>query len=139
MIGIVVAAHGALAEALISTVRQVVQPVQESLLQPVAVEPEDSTSSFVARLQAAIAAADQGSGVVVLTDMFGGTPANHSIMLLQPGKVEVLTGVNLPMLVKAVQVCQTGLTLGPAAAEICAAGRRSIAAASELLQPTRKS
>ncbi len=80
-----------------------------------------------------IKALDQGQGVLVLTDMFGGTPSNLSLSFLEKGKVEVLTGVNLPMLV-AVAESRDGLTLNKLGEKAQKAGRNSIALAGKLLE-----
>lgn len=131
MIGIVVAAHGDLGHALVATARLVVSQKPP----PVAVSlgSEDTPESFAARLKAVIADADRGGGVLVLTDMFGGSPSNIVLTLHEPARVEVVTGANLPMLIKALQLCDSDLDLGTAAQRVKAAGHRSIVIATEVL------
>jgi PTS system mannose-specific IIA component len=82
----------------------------------------------------AIAQVDGPDGVLLLTDMFGGTPNNISATLLEPGRVEVVTGVNLPMLLKAAG-SREGRSLAELARLVCAAGQEAIAVAGELLAP----
>ena len=83
-------------------------------------------------IRSAIEASDTGSGVVVLTDMFGGTPSNLSISLLDKGKVEVIAGANLPMLIKLAEA-RSRLTVDELAVSAAEAGRRYIAIASDIL------
>lgn len=143
MIGVVVAAHGELAQALVATARLVVQNPGPVIA--VGIESEDDTASYELRLQAAVLAvtSEQG-GVLVLTDMFGGTPSNVGMTMHQSGKVEVLTGANLPMLIKALQLCSRDLDLATVARQVKESGARAIAVASEVLaggvpQATEKS
>src|SRR5438132_10606531 len=99
MVGLVVATHGRLAEELVSTAEQIVGklPAVAACL----VEPGASPEAIRAQLRAAIEAVEQGEGVLVLADLFGGTPCNQSLTLSANHALEVLTGVNLPMLLKA--------------------------------------
>ena len=131
MIGIVVSAHGELAAALANAAQLVVPG--EGRVVTVAVLPDDDSASYEARLRSAIDAAQADTGVIVLTDMFGGTPSNVGMTLYDPGRVEVLTGVNLPMLIKALQLSEQGADLDEVAREVSTAGQRSIAVASEVL------
>lgn len=98
MIGIVVAAHGNLGDALVRTAEEVVGHIEGCA----AVDLHDLAGNAEAqeRFKAAVRAVDTGDGILILTDMFGGTPANLGLSMLDEGKVEVLTGVNLPMLLK---------------------------------------
>ena len=99
MIGLVVATHGALGEALLGTAAMIVGPPVRACA--VSLSRESSPDELHALLAAAIGRLDpDGDGVLVVADMFGGTPANIGMTLLDPGRVELLTGVNLPMLLK---------------------------------------
>jgi len=98
MIGLVVATHGNLGEALLETLAMIIGPAD--LARAVSLSRNHSPELLHEQLAAAIAAVSQGQGVLVAADMFGGTPANVCLTLLEPGRVELLTGVNLPMLVK---------------------------------------
>jgi PTS system mannose-specific IIA component len=132
MIGVVVAAHGELAEALVATAKLVVQDPGHVVA--VGIESEDDTASYEARLQAAVKAAQrERGGVLVLTDMFGGTPSNVGMTMHQAGMVEVLTGANLPMLIKALQLSSRELDLATVARQVKESGARAIAVASEVL------
>ncbi len=137
MIGLVVATHGPLAAALLETVAGVVGPLERAAA--VSVDAHASVDDARARLGGAIAEVDAGDGVLVLTDMFGGTPANLALTFLDE-KIEVVTGVNLPMLLKLASARAEPLA---AAAELAAAaGQKNITLASALLraraQPARR-
>lgn len=100
MIGLVVATHGNLGEALLATTAMIVGAPAQS--RAVSLSRDHSQKELSALLSEAIKAVDCGSGVLVMVDMFGGTPANIGMSLIAPGQVELLTGVNLPMLLKFV-------------------------------------
>ena len=137
MIGIVVAAHGNLADALVQTAGEVV--AGDHVVESVAIALQDDHSTFEERLRRAITVVDAGEGVLVLTDMFGGTPSNIAMMAHQPHRVEMLTGVNLPMVIKAFQATVAADEgRGPKdvtqiGAAIKETGLRSIALATEVL------
>lgn len=131
MIGVVVAAHGDLAEALVATAKLVVP--NSGHIVAVGIASKDDSASYEKRLQAAITSAQSDQGVLVLTDMFGGTPSNVSLTLHTFGKVEILTGANLPMVIKALQISTSPLDLSAAAREVKESGARAIAVASEVL------
>ncbi len=131
MIGIIVAAHGILAEALVRTARSVVGEC--AIVQPVGIEADDDTATFERRLKAAVLEVDSGGGVLILTDMFGGTPSNVGMTLHQAQKVEVLTGANLPMLIKAMQLGPEAEDLAQLAGAVRHSGARAITVASEVL------
>ena len=99
MIGIVIAAHGRLAEELASTAAQIVGELPH--VSTCSVEPGSSLEQLRDHLQQAVNAVEEGDGVLVLADLLGGSPCTQSLMLCVDKKVEVLTGVNLPMLLKA--------------------------------------
>lgn len=102
MIGIVIVTHGALAEQFKLALEHVVGP--QPHLETVSIGPDDDIEARRRDILAAIRAVDQGAGVVVLTDMFGGTPSNLAISVMEIARVEVVAGVNLPMLVKLATV-----------------------------------
>lgn len=131
MIGIVIATHANLGEALLNTARAVV-PTATSVV-TVAIGESDSAVSYEAKLREAIESVRGDGGVLVLTDMFGGTPSNVGMTLHDSTAVEVLTGANLPMVVKAMQLASRSVELGVAARQIRDAGQRAIAIASEVL------
>jgi len=98
MVGILVVTHGSLAEELVKAARRIVGEVEE--MQAVVIDWDDDVSVAGKVIQAAIKNLDRGQGVLILTDMFGGTPTNISLSFLNEGNVEIVTGVNLPMLIK---------------------------------------
>jgi PTS system mannose-specific IIA component len=133
MIGVVIVAHGHLAEELLATVEMIAGPMPRA--KAVGILPKDSPEHIAASIQSAIKDVDEGHGVLVLTDMFGGTPSNVGITFLNEGKVEVLFGVNLPMLLKlATGRSEKPDQLGAVASQLARYGRRNIAPAGELLK-----
>ena len=131
MIGIVVAAHGELAQALVTTARLVV-PQAEAVMS-VSVESGDSSEKFESKLDEAVGKLKASDGVLVLTDMFGGTPSQVSMTKHNTGRVEVITGTSLPMLIKALQISTQKIDLFEAAKQIKQSGTRAIVIASEVL------
>jgi PTS system mannose-specific IIA component len=101
MIGIVIIAHGELGPQFINTARLIGLNSEESLL-AISVSPTDSPDLLREEVARSIKSVEQGEGVLILTDLFGGTPTNLSLSFLEDGKVEVVTGLNLPMVIKAI-------------------------------------
>lgn len=130
MIGLVIVTHGQLAKELRLATEHVVGP-QEGL-ETICIGPDDDMEQRRDDICAAVKAVDSQSGVILLTDMFGGTPSNLSISMLQEGRVEVLAGVNLPMLIKLAEARRTA-SLEEAALKAKDAGQRYIAIASKIL------
>ena len=134
MIGLVLVTHGRLAAEFVAALEHVVGP--QTQIRSVCIEAEDDVETRRADIMGAIREVDDGGGVVVLTDMFGGTPSNLAISTMDRRGVEVVAGVNLPMLVKLASVRQSE----PLAAAVVAAqeaGRKYINVASQLLAPGR--
>jgi mannose PTS system EIIA component len=130
MIGLVLVTHGRLAEEFRSALEHVVGPQQNMVT--VSIGADDELEKRRADIMAAIQTADAGQGVIVLTDMFGGTPCNLAISLLENGRVEVVAGVNLPMLVKLARI-RDDSTLEAAVVKAQEAGRKYINIASQIL------
>ncbi|MBU0583869.1 MAG: PTS sugar transporter subunit IIA [Alphaproteobacteria bacterium] len=130
MIGLVLVTHGRLAEEFRNAVEHVVGP-QENF-ESVAIGADDDMERRRQDIVEAVARVDNGSGVVVLTDMFGGTPSNLAISVMESGHIEVIAGMNLPMLIKLSSVRKTG-DLATAVEQAQAAGRKYINVASQLL------
>jgi len=130
MIGLVLVTHGRLAEEFRLALEHIVG--RQEQIATISVGPEDNIEARRADIRAAIASVDKDRGVVLLTDMFGGTPSNLAISLLDAGKVEVLAGLNLPMLVKLARV-RADQPLEKAVAMAQEAGRKYIKIASETL------
>jgi PTS system mannose-specific IIA component len=131
MIGIVLVTHGRLAEEFLAALQHVVADEQEAILS-VCIGPDDDMEERRAEIIQAVADVDRGDGVVVLTDMYGGTPSNLAIAMLDQGKVEVIAGMNLPMLIKLASV-RHDETLANAVEQAQASGRKYIKVASKLL------
>lgn len=130
MIGIVLVTHGRLADELIAALEHVVGP-QENVAS-VCIGPDDDMEERRAQILDSVASADLGDGVIVLTDMFGGTPSNLAISIMEKANVEVIAGVNLPMLIKLASVRKTE-PMAQAAVSAQDAGRKYINIASQLL------
>jgi PTS system mannose-specific IIA component len=130
MIGMVLVTHGALAVEFKSALEHVVGP--QELVETVAIGPDDDMEERRDDILRCVDKADQGDGVVILTDMFGGTPSNLAISVMQTREVEVIAGVNLPMLVKLTRV-RSDLGIKAAVKEAADAGRKYINVASEAL------
>ncbi|WP_442756010.1 PTS sugar transporter subunit IIA [Methylocystis sp. JAN1] len=132
MIGMVLVTHGHLATEFRAALEHVVGPQQQ--LVSISIGPEDDMERRRADILEAIHKADSGEGVVLLTDMFGGTPSNLAISVMNGGNVEVLAGVNLPMLIKLASVRDTA-TLEQAVLQAQDAGRKYVYIASRVLNP----
>ena len=130
MIGMILVTHGRLAEELISALEHVVGP-QDSIA-AICIGPDDDMEQHRQKIMEQTRETDDGDGVVLLTDMFGGTPSNLAISVMDKVNVEVIAGVNLPMLIKLTSVRDT-LPLVEAVASAQKAGRKYINIASQLL------
>ena len=130
MIGLVLVTHGRLADELVAALVHVVGP-QEAVA-TVCIGPNDDMERRRQDILARIAEVDRGGGVVLLTDMFGGTPSNLAISVMDETRVEVIAGVNLPMLVKLASV-RASDGLAEAVDKAQEAGRKYISVASNLL------
>ena len=130
MIGLVLVTHGALANEFKSALEHVVGP--QDHCETIAIGPEDNMEGRRNDILAAVDRADDGSGVIILTDMFGGTPSNLAISVMQNRAVEVIAGVNLPMLVKLARV-RAEMPIKQAVDLAQEAGRKYINVASQLL------
>ena len=130
MIGLVLVTHGQLAVEFRNAVEHVVGP--QDNFETVAIGPDDDMAQRRSDILDAVARADTGKGVVILTDMFGGTPSNLAISVMEAGRIEVIAGMNLPMLIKLSSVRKNDdMPLALEAAQ--AAGRKYINVASQLL------
>jgi mannose PTS system EIIA component len=135
MIGGLIVTHGRLAIELLNAAEQIVGEIHN--VAAVSLGWHDDVDSAEGTIGKAIERVRTPDGVLILTDMFGGTPTNIASTFLDPGKVEVITGVNLPMLIKFVQF-EEGQTLASAAKLIRENGQSSIYIASELLSPKKQ-
>jgi PTS system mannose-specific IIA component len=134
MIGMVLVTHGRLAAEFIAALEHVVGP--QSNIAAVCIGPEDDMERRRQDILRAIGEVDAGSGVVLLTDMFGGTPSNLAISVMDKAKVEVIAGINLPMLIKLASLRESE-SLAAAVRGAQEAGRKYINVASQLLADAR--
>jgi PTS system mannose-specific IIA component len=132
VLGIVLVTHGGLATAFVDVLEHVLGK-QQSII-ALGIEPHDNLTSRRADIVRAIKEVDHGHGVVVLTDMFGGTPSNLAIAAMQGRPIEVIAGVNLPMLIKLVEARSAKKPLHQVVLEAQEAGRRYIHVAGGFLE-----
>ena len=130
MIGLILVTHGDLADHFVDAMEHVVGP--QSAVATVCIGPSDDMEQRRKEIARAIASVEQGSGVIVLTDLFGGTPSNLAISLLDRGRVEVIAGINLPMLIRLAGA-RKSMSVIEAVAAAKQAGRNYITVASEFL------
>jgi mannose PTS system EIIA component len=130
MIGLILVTHGRLAQEFLVAMEHVVGKQQN--IETIAIGPNDDMEQRRADIAAAISKVDQGKGVIVLTDLFGGTPSNLAISLLEAGRVEVIAGVNLPMLIR-LEGARRSMNVREAVAAARDAGQKYISVASDLL------
>ena len=134
MIGIVIAAHGHLAQELANTAKQIVGELPR--VSSISVEPGSSLEELREHIREAVASVDDGDGVLVLADLLGGSPCTQSLTLCAKGKLEVLTGVNLPMLLKANSLRLAMPSLHALAESLAQYGQRNITLASDAIRPS---
>jgi len=132
MIGVLVITHGNLGNELVKVAELIKGSLEGTLC--VSVDATRGLDDLRKEITSAIRKVDSGSGVLVLTDLFGGTPSNVSLAFLKEGRVEVVTGVNLPMLLKVPDVREKEDDLSKFAAEIRDYGKKNIYLASEVLK-----
>jgi PTS system mannose-specific IIA component len=130
MIGLVIVTHGGLAREFRAALEHIVGAQEQ--LETISIGPEDDMEERRTHIQNAISQVDSGEGVVLLTDMFGGTPSNLAISVMEEARVEVVAGINLPMLVKLTSV-RTCHSLSEAIDLAKEAGRKYISVASQVL------
>jgi PTS system mannose-specific IIA component len=130
MIGLVIVTHGGLATEFRAALEHVVGPQPQ--LQTVAIGPEDDMQSRREEILGAVRRVESGHGVIILTDMFGGTPSNLAISVMDEAHVEVIAGINLPMLIKLASV-RGDAGLDDAIDQAKEAGRKYISVASQVL------
>ena len=130
MIGLVLVTHGRLASEFVVAMEHVVGP--QAQVAAICIGPEDDMEARRDDIAGAIASVDDGSGVIILTDLFGGTPSNLAISLMKSEKIEVIAGVNLPMLIR-LGGAREKMDVKAAVAAAREAGRKYISVASEIL------
>lgn len=130
MIGLVLVTHGRLAEEFISAMQHVVG--RQEQIKAVCIGPEDDMEMRRSEILTKVSEVDNGSGAIVLTDMFGGTPSNLAISIMDKAKVEIIAGINLPMLIKLASL-RKDKSLKEAVEGAQEAGKKYINVASKLL------
>lgn len=132
MIGILVLTHGLLGQQFVDTARLIGLKSENGLL-VLSIDPGEPPETLREQMAQAVRSADKGDGVLILTDLFGGTPTNLSLSFLEDGKVEVVTGLNLPMIIKAVN-SRSDNDLRTLARLVAEAGKENIFLAGEFLR-----
>lgn len=135
MIGIMVVAHFNLAQEMVASVELIVGKQQQ--FESVGIFPDDDIEKIRGKIIQALKSADSGDGVLILTDMFGGTPSNISLSFLEDGKIELVSGFNLPMLIKLTSY-REGKTLDELARYISEYGQKNIYLAKDVLKTRKK-
>jgi mannose PTS system EIIA component len=130
MIGLVLVTHGRLAAEFISAMEHVVGP--QLNIEAICIGPDDDMEARRRDIGTAVRSVEQGRGVIILTDMFGGTPSNLAISLMGTGHIEVIAGVNLPMLIRLASV-RKEMNVAAAVEAAQAAGVKYISVASQIL------
>ena len=133
MIGVVLVTHGNLATELVKVMEHVVGPQDQ--LTTITIDPEDDMEKRREDILNSVQFVDKGLGVIILTDMFGGTPSNLAISIMEQAKIDIIAGVNLPMLIKLASVRSTE-TISEAVAQAREAGQKYIMVASQVLGST---
>ena len=136
MIGIVIVTHEQLGEALIKAAEFIIGSQPEALV-AVSIDLNENAQKLRKKIADGIKQVDPKGGILILTDMFGGTPSNLSYSFLEEGRIEVLSGVNLPILIKAVALRQD-LDLGELSRELETIGKKSISLGSGILKGNKR-
>ena len=138
MIGIVIVTHGQLGEALIEA-SEIIIGSRPDAMEAISIDLNEKAEKLRAKISSGIKTVDEKEGVLILTDMFGGTPSNLSYSFLEEGHIEVISGVNLPILIQAVSWREKDLELGRLAADLEGFGKKSISLASGILKGNKRS
>ena len=136
MIGIVIVTHSQLGDALIDAAEFILGNRPDTMV-PVSIDLKENVDKLRKKIAEAIKQVDNKKGVLIFTDMFGGTPSNLSYSFLEEGRVEVISGVNLPILIKAVDI-QADMELSDLAQHLEAFGKKSISLASGILKGNKR-
>lgn len=136
MIGSVIVTHGRLAEELLEAARRIVGPTEA--IRAVSIDWDDDIADARQQIEEAVREVDRDGRVLILTDMFGGTPTNVSLSFLEEGHVEIITGVNLPMMIKLTSLQRSEASVGEVARQVRDRGQKSVYVASEILSSQEK-
>lgn len=137
MVGIVIVTHGLLGEALIETAAMIFDERPEAVT-AVSIDLAEDVNRLRSKIDKAIKYVDQNDGIIILTDMFGGTPSNLSYSFLEEGRIEVISGVNLPVLIKAANMRNRETRLDVLAKTIEKYGKKSISLATDILKGNKR-
>jgi PTS system mannose-specific IIA component len=138
MFGIVIVTHGQLGEALIGAAEFILGRRPEAI-ESISIDLSENAEKLRAKIAQGIKNVQRQTGVLILTDMFGGTPSNLSYSFLEEGRIEVLSGVNLPILIQAVNLREKDIELGQLASDLEVFGKKSISLASGILKGNKRS
>lgn len=138
MIGIVIVTHSQLGEALIGAAEFIIGNRPEAI-ESVSIDLSESAEKLRAKIARGIKKVEGQEGILILTDMFGGTPSNLSYSFLEEGHIEVLSGVNLPILIQAASLRDKNMKLDELAANLEVFGKKSISLASGILKGNKRS
>jgi PTS system mannose-specific IIA component len=138
MIGIVIVTHGQLGESLIGAAEFIIGR-RPAAIESISIDLTENAEKLRAKIAQGIKKVEGQAGVLILTDMFGGTPSNLSYSFLEEGRIEVLSGVNLPILIQAVSLREKNIELGRLAADLEIFGKKSISLASGILKGNKRS
>ena len=138
MIGIIIVTHGQLGDALIEAAEFIIGNRPEAI-EPISINLSENAEILRAKIAQGIKKVEGQEGILILTDMFGGTPSNLSYSFLEEGHIEVLAGVNLPTLIQAASLRDKNMKLGELAANLEVFGKKSISLASGILKGNKRS
>ena len=136
MIGALIVTHGRLANELLNAAQKI--EAKAGVMEAVPLEWTDSVDEAREKIRLALERIGETEGVIIFTDMFGGTPSNISLSFLEKGRVEIITGVNLPMVVKFATMQQEAKDVSTLAHVICEKGSKAIRVASDLLSAEKR-
>jgi PTS system mannose-specific IIA component len=137
MLGIVIVTHGKLGEILVETSEIILNSKPEAVVS-VSINLAENVEKLRQKIETAIKSVNTNNGILILTDMFGGTPSNLSYSFLEEGRIEVISGVNLPVLIKAINLRKKTLEIHEMAKTIEDYGKKSISLASDILKGNKR-
>lgn len=137
MVGILIVTHGQLGDALVDTAEIIFGSKPEQIIS-VSINLAEDVEKLRKKINTAIKSVDSNKGILILTDMFGGTPSNLSYSFLEEGRIEVISGVNLPVLLKAINLRKKDMELHQMAKTIETYGKKSISLASSILKGEKR-
>jgi len=137
MIGIVIVTHGQLGSTLVETAEIIIGEPSE-FITSVSIDLTENVEKLRKKIKTAIKSVDSNKGILILTDMFGGSPSNLSYTFLEEGRVEVISGVNLPVLLKAINIRKKDMDLHQMVKDIEIYGKKSISLASSILKGEKR-